>query len=586
MKNIKILVFVLFIPVFIFSQVIPSKINSKNFTFAVLGDRTAGAEQPIFEQIIGTIKSLNPNLIINVGDLIEGYSKIEATLMNEWDSVFTDLGDLKEKFLFAAGNHDASDSLSKAIYLSRIGYKKPYYSFSIGKNRFVILDNSQQEKADKPDATEMQWLVSELSKYKKSDNIMCFMHRSFWFNARDNNKPDTLHKLFVKYGVDYVFSGHDHDYVKMVWDGITYTMVGPSGSRYKVFRKEEFGAFQNFLLVSVKNDKVQIRIIRPDGSELPADYVTYDDIKQLESIEQSINITPVVVSKADSVFVTIKNISDLPISTSCNWWVENKAWHITPDSRAIIIPAQKTYTYDFRSVVDNESIYPLPQFNISYPYEANQKSYKYKKMLPIKLNADCRKINKTITIDGRLNEKIWQNITPIHIFGSGDGDVSETDPWEVYFVYDENNLYIAARMTDYEPDKISMTITQRDDKVYNDDHINIILQPKVASDTYYQFFINANGVVLDRACYMIGKDSRKDAKWNSEINVKAQITSGEKFTGWTIEMALPLKQFGVTDFSPWGFNLVRYETRMDKVSIYSVPFEHNPKTFATVNFVK
>ena len=586
MKNFKTLLLLLCVPVFIFSQINPVKINSKNFTFVVLGDRTASANQPIFDQVIGTIKSLNPDFIVNVGDLVEGYSNSSDMINSEWDSIFTNLGFLKTKFYFTPGNHDASDSLSLSIYLSRNGYKKSYYSFSVGKNRFIVLDNSQQEKANEPDPVQLQWLISELSKYKKNDNIFCFMHKSFWFDEYKTSRADTFHKLFVKYGVDYVFSGHDHHYVKLVWDGITYTMVGPSGSRYKLFRKEEFGAFQNFLLVSIKNDKVQFRVIRPDGSELSADYVTFDNIKQLEGIEQAINISPFIVGKSDSVFVKINNVFEIPISTNCSWWLDNKTWQIVPDAQAVIIPGQNTYNYSFSIKVKNESIYPLPQFNISYPYETNQKRYKYNRMLPIELNAECRKISKTIKIDGRLNEKIWQDITPIHVFGSGDGGVSQTDPWEVYFAYDPNNLYIAARMTDYEPDNISTTITQRDDKVYNDDHINIILQPGVASDTYYQFFINANGVVMDRACYMMGKDSKKDAKWNSDINVKAEISSGEKFTGWTLEASLPLKQFVESDPKTWGFNLVRFQKRKDAVSICSVPFEHNPKTFASLNFTK
>jgi len=456
----------------------------------------------------------------------------------------------------------------------------------VGKNHFVVLDNSRQEKADKPGSVQLQWLNMELAKYKKSDNIICFMHRSFWFDARDNNKPDTFHKLFVKYGVDYVFSGHDHHYVRMNWDGLTYTMVGPSGSRFKTFRAEEFGAFQNFVLVSVKNEKMQVRVFRPDGSEMPADCVTYEDIKELEGVDQSIDISPVIVNKPDSVLVTIKNGYDIPVSTSCYWWSDNKAWHITPDSRAIVIPKQKTEKYSFYMSVDNESIYPLPKLSIAYPYDMNTKKYKYEKLLPIKLSSQCYKTNKPIKVDGILNEKIWQKIVPIHIFSSGDGGISETDPWEFYFAYDDNNLYLAARAADYEPDKISTTITQRDDRVYNDDHINIILQPIIASDTYYQFFINAKGVVMDRACYMTGNDSKKDVKWNSGINVKAQITSGEKFTGWEFEAALPLKQFAVSDSLPWGFNLVRYQTRTDKVSIYSMPFEHNPKTFATLIFSK
>ena len=573
------------LPLTIFSQTNP-KVNPSNFSFAVLGDRTGSAEQPIFEQVLVTVKSLNPNFVVNVGDLIEGYSQNNDTLNNQWNFIFENLQDIKEKFFFTPGNHDALDSLSLQIYLSRIGYKRSYYSFSVGKNHFVVLDNARQEKIEKIDSTQIQWLITELSKYKKSDNIFCFMHRSFWKDAYTNNKPDTFHKIFTKYGVDYVFSGHDHFYCQLIWDGITYTQVGPSGSRYKVYYNEAYGAFQNFVLVSVKNNKVQIKLYKPDGTELEPDYVTFNNIRELQNIEQAISITPLAIGQNDSVSVIVNNVSDRPFITNLTWQNNSNYWHINPQLKSITVESKSKIKEAFYCKVDNESIYPLPQFSAVYPYALSTKTFKVERKLPIHITAECYKTNSAIAIDGKLMEKVWQNARPLNIFASNQGDKSETDPWEVYFTYDENNLYIAGTMVDYELNKISTTITKTDDKVYNDDHINIILQPKVASDTYYQFFINANGTVLDRVCYMIGKDSKKDTKWNSEINVKAQITSGEKFTGWTVEMALPLKQFGITGFSPWGFNLVRYQTRTDKVSIYSIPFEHNPKTFATLIFVK
>jgi predicted phosphodiesterase len=589
MKNIKYIISIL-IPVLMLAQPSSLKINTKDFAFAVLGDRTGDANQPIFEEVIKRVESINPDFVINVGDLIEGYSDNEATINSEWDSIFIDIDKLKNKFYFTAGNHDSYDSLNRVIYLNRIGYKTPYYNFSYGKNHFIVLDNSQQEKIDKPDTMQIHWLAVTLAQFKKNDNIYCFMHRSYWKDAYANNKPDTFHKLFIKYGVDYVFSGHDHFYCQLNWDGITYTQVGPSGSRYKVYFQEEFGAFQNFVMVSVKNNKASIKVITPDGTELSADCVTYDDIQELKTINQAITMTPVKVGRNDSMSVMIKNIFDLPISTKCSWSVEKTNWQIIPDGQAVIIPGQVTYQYNYHASLGGENVYPLPRYHLNYPYKSGEKIYSYEQILPVKLEADCYNTNKPVKIDGKLNEKIWQSNKPINIFGAGDGGASPTDPWEVIFVYDKSNLYIGARMTDFEPDKISTTVMERDDKVYNDDHINIILQPSVGSDTYYQFFVNSNGVVLDRACYMQGNYSKKDAQWNCDITAKGEIVTGEKFNGWTLEIAIPLKDFGILDPErvsghTWGFNLVRFQNRKSTVSEFSVPFEHNPKTFALLNFM-
>ncbi|MDW7987188.1 MAG: hypothetical protein RMJ65_00525, partial [candidate division WOR-3 bacterium] len=411
--------------------------------------------------------------------------------------------------------------------------------------------------------------------------VFCFMHKSFWKDAYINNKPDTLHKLFVKYGVDYVFSGHDHFYCQLIWDGITYTQVGPSGSRYKQYKKEEYGAFQNFVLVTVKNNDVIIKVIKPDGSVLNSDIVTLPDIKELEKIEQSLQI----VQNEDTVEVLINNITDFSFNSRGKWEFNPKNWTIVPQETVVLIPPHGNKSFKFHWQTANESVYPLPRFSIFYPYsKLGTKTYKVEKLFPVHRQAQCSKVSGVIKIDGQLNEKVWQKKS-INIFGSSEGNVSNTDPWWVSFAYDKDNLYIGAILYDIKPDSISTKITERDDKVYNDDHINIILQPHVTQDTYYQFFINARGTVMDRKCYMIGKDSKKEFKWNSNIIVQTRIVKSKDFNGWILEAALPLKDITFKVPQTWGFNIARFQKRKEEVSVFSVPFEHNPKTFATLKFI-
>ncbi len=587
MHKIKSIVYLLISPLFVFGQIQLQGINQKNFSFAILGDRTGSAEPEIFEQIIKTTIKLNPDFVMNIGDLIEGYASDIDSINAQWDSIFSNLGYLKDKFYFTPGNHDIWDDQSEIIYLTRLGYKNPYYTFSIGKNHFIVLDNSRQAKINDLDSAQIKWLNTTLNKFKKTDNIFCFMHRSFWKDAYNTNKPDTFHKLFVKYGVDYVFSGHDHFYCQLNWDGITYTQLGPSGSRYKVYREKEFGAFQNFLVVSVKKNKPTIKVIEPDGTELAPDIVTMADIKELVKIDKSVLISAINPNQADSIRVEIKNILEIPISTQCQWSINNNAWQIIPNQHSVMIAPQNIYTYRYYVSLKSDSIYPLPNFQMTYPYAAGKKDYNLSRMVPTALDAECHLVNEIIKIDGNLTEKAWKAKKPISVFGSSEGKLSPTDPWQCWFAYDKDYIYISARLIDSLPDKISLTITKRDDRVNADDHINVILQPNVASDTYYQFFINANGAIWDRICYQQGKEQKRDTKWNSNIIAKTKIIKDSKFSGWVVEAAIPFKDFNITKPNQvWGFNLVRYQKRKETVSIYSVPFEHDPKTFARLNFIK
>ena len=61
--------------------------NPDNFQFAVIGDRTGGSDpQGIFSRSMDQLNLLQPEFVINVGDLIEGYSDDKAELNAEWES--------------------------------------------------------------------------------------------------------------------------------------------------------------------------------------------------------------------------------------------------------------------------------------------------------------------------------------------------------------------------------------------------------------------------------------------------------------------------------------------------------------------
>ena len=81
------------------------KDNPKNFQFAVIGDRTGGSDPGgIFNRAIDQINLLQPEFVINVGDLIEGYSDDKADLNAEWDESDAMLKKLEMPFFRTADN--------------------------------------------------------------------------------------------------------------------------------------------------------------------------------------------------------------------------------------------------------------------------------------------------------------------------------------------------------------------------------------------------------------------------------------------------------------------------------------------------
>ena len=56
---------------FVFLAIVFCCYAKNDFHFAILGDRTGGANQAAFEIVVQEISSLRPDMIINVGDFID-----------------------------------------------------------------------------------------------------------------------------------------------------------------------------------------------------------------------------------------------------------------------------------------------------------------------------------------------------------------------------------------------------------------------------------------------------------------------------------------------------------------------------------
>ena len=77
--------------------------NPGNFQFAIVGDRTGGANvEGTFDLAVDQLNLMQPEFVINVGDMIEGYSDDPADLNAEWDGIDDMLGRL-EMPLFRTG---------------------------------------------------------------------------------------------------------------------------------------------------------------------------------------------------------------------------------------------------------------------------------------------------------------------------------------------------------------------------------------------------------------------------------------------------------------------------------------------------
>ena len=80
----------------------------------------------------------------------------------------------------------------------------------------------------------MEFLERDLAANKDRDPKFVFFHRPFWLLPVMFQTSDfPFHRLARKYGVRFVVSGHGHQFVRFVQDGIVYLEAGSSGGKLK-----------------------------------------------------------------------------------------------------------------------------------------------------------------------------------------------------------------------------------------------------------------------------------------------------------------------------------------------------------------
>lgn len=156
-------------------------------------------------------------------------------------------------------------------------------------------------------------------------------------------------------------------------------------------------------------------------------------------------------------------------------------------------------------------------------------------------------------IDGALNEEIWSLANVVEDFHQI--QPLEYDPpsqrTQVYVLYDEENLYIGARLWDTEPGGVTAQILRQGSGINNDDYFAIILDPFLDRRSGYRFRLNPHGV-RDEAIYQNTTQTQDD--WQGIWQGQALIVDD----GWTLEIAIPYKTLSFDPASDsWGINFTR-----------------------------
>jgi 3',5'-cyclic AMP phosphodiesterase CpdA len=243
------------------AQTTPLPNRSGSLKFAAIGDNGTGdrAQYEMAQQMTKVHAAFPFDLVIMLGDNMYG-GQTPSDYVRKFEQPYALLLAAGVKFQASIGNHDRPEQVSYKPY-NMNGQR--YYTYVRGNVRFLALDSNLMDRK------QVEWVDATLRDAREEWKI-CYFHHPLYSNAaRHGSSVDLrvlLEPMFVKYGVNVVFSGHDHVYERLKpQKGITYFVAGASGQLRKgdVNPAASTAAFfdtdHTFMLVEIGGDEMRFQ---------------------------------------------------------------------------------------------------------------------------------------------------------------------------------------------------------------------------------------------------------------------------------------------------------------------------------------
>jgi 3',5'-cyclic AMP phosphodiesterase CpdA len=235
--------------------------------FAAMGDNGTG-DRPQYDvgQQMAKARAVFPfDFVIMLGDNMYG-GQTPGDFVKKFEQPYAPLLTAGVKFMASLGNHDKPENINYKFY-NMNGQR--YYSHAHGNVRFFALDTT------KMDQKQLAWIEQSLRDAREDWKIPYFHHPLYSNADRHGASVDMrvlLEPIFVKYGVNVVFSGHDHVYERIKpQKGIFYFVSGAAGQlrRGNMSPTDETAAYfdqdQSFMLVEIAGAEMHFRSISRTG---------------------------------------------------------------------------------------------------------------------------------------------------------------------------------------------------------------------------------------------------------------------------------------------------------------------------------
>jgi hypothetical protein len=237
------------------------KLNNdpENFQFAIVTDRTGGHRPGVFMDGVRKLNLLQPEFVVSVGDLIEGYTEDKAQLDREWNEFNGFVAQLEMPFFYVPGNHDITNEVMHQEWIARYGV--PYYHFVYRDVLFLCL-NSEDPPASNISSEQIAYMKQALDENPDVRWTIVLLHKPLWTYNEDNGWAGIEAELEGR--PHSVFAGHTHHYNKIARNDANYIVLATMGGSSQM-RGANFGEFDHFMWVTMTDEGPIMANLMLDG---------------------------------------------------------------------------------------------------------------------------------------------------------------------------------------------------------------------------------------------------------------------------------------------------------------------------------
>jgi hypothetical protein len=199
----------------------------------------------------------------------------------KFENVYKPLLDEKVKFYATLGNHDESN---QRFYEHFNMNGEEYYNFKKGPISFYSLNSNYMDKK------QLKWFEEKLKADTSRWKVAFFHHPPYSSGGAHGSSTglrEVVEPLFLKYGVNVVFAGHEHFYERLKPQKGIYYFISGAGGKLRSgdvrdgspLTAKAYDTDMSFMLLEVAGDEMHFQCVNRLGQTVDSGVIKHQSPK-------------------------------------------------------------------------------------------------------------------------------------------------------------------------------------------------------------------------------------------------------------------------------------------------------------------